>query len=50
MLDPRQMTVREDKGSVKVCPKAETVVCLSVHSEGKEAGMICTSILHSAAC
>ena len=43
MLDPREMTVRENKGSVKVCPKAETVVCLSVNSMGKEAGMICIS-------
>ena len=46
MLEPREVTVREDIGTVEVCPKAETVVCLSVHSEGIEAGMICTYILH----
>ena len=50
MLELRKITVKEDIGTIEVCPKAETVVCLSVHSQGKEAGMICTFILHYTTC
>ena len=50
MLKHREVTVREDIGTVEVYPKAETVVCLSVHSKGIEAGMICISILYYTTC
>ena len=50
MLELREITVRQDRGTVEVCPKANTIVRLSVHSKGIEAGMICTSILHYMTC
>ena len=45
-LDHSSIEVQEDSGNVTVCLETDDAICLSVHSQEKEAGIVAIIMYH----